>query len=65
MIIVEQATKSRGMCYICGTLMRENHVITIILPKDAAPRAAHLYCYALMQKRRQQQEQRKRELLHS
>ena len=65
MIIVEQAKECKGVCYICGTLMKENHVITLVMPKNERPRAAHVYCYALMQRRRQQQEQRKRELLPS
>ena len=64
MIIVEQTQKPRGVCYICGTLMKPNHVVTLVIPKDDRPRVAHLYCYALMQRRRQQQEQR-RELLPS
>lgn len=53
MIRVEMSRK--GTCYICGTPIRENHVSTLVIPRDAAPRMAHLYCFALMRKRQQQQ----------
>ena len=62
---MEQAQRIVGVCYICGTVIKENHVFTLVLPKNDKSRTAHLYCYALMQRRRQLQEQRKRELLPS
>ena len=52
MISVEMAKK--GTCYICGTQIRENQVITLVIPRNDAPRMAHLYCYALIRKRQQQ-----------
>lgn len=61
MIHVEQAQK-RGICYICGTLIQKNHVITLVLPKDGPPRAAHLYCYALTRQRQQRQAQQRKAL---
>ena len=53
MIRVEMARK--GVCYICGTQIRENQVITLVIPRNTAPRMAHLYCYALIRRRQQQQ----------
>ena len=62
---MEQAQRIVGVCYICGTIIHEGHVMALVMPRNDRPRKAHLYCYALMQKRRQRQEQRERALLPS
>lgn len=62
MIFVEQVHKITGICSICGSIIHDGQIMTLILPQNDRPRRAHLYCYVVMRKRRQRQEQREKAL---
>ena len=60
-----QAQREINVCYICNRPIRNGQVMALVIIKGKEPpMMAHLYCYTLQQKRRQQQE-RERESLPS